>query len=346
MGTPTAITTPFAIAYEQAVDALRRKHGLVLQYAKNQAVFPAEFLTPELLEYFRAQKCALSLLITPARAKSLSLTTEAIDITTLPFEQITQLADPTLGIAESMHNIASVPLPPHAGLLLTLAKHASLLPAMIIIGGDIPNWPRIDMAAVETYLKQASVTVEQTTSLPIEGAENARAKTFRANDGSVHLALVIGDAKDGVLTRVHSSCVTGDILGSLRCDCGDQLSLAIHQLAEAKNGVLLYLHQEGRGIGITNKLRAYKLQELGFDTYEANALLGFDEDERDFALAAAILKTLGIHNVRLLTNNPKKIDALQTHGITISERIPLIASSGKHNHAYLTAKGKKAGHLF
>ncbi|MDE3037355.1 MAG: GTP cyclohydrolase II, partial [Pseudomonadota bacterium] len=184
--------------------------------------------------------------------------------------------------------------------------------------------------------------------LPIKGAEQATLTCFRTRWGtSTHLALIVGNpAADASLVRIHSSCVTGDILGSLRCDCGSQLQLALEQITQAGSGIFIYLHQEGRGIGIANKLRAYALQEKGLDTYEANLMLGFDEDERDFALAAGILKKLGVKKIRLMTNNPGKLKALEKAGITIAERVPLVAESGRHNHSYLEAKAKKSGHLF
>ena len=161
-------------------------------------------------------------------------------------------------------------------------------------------------------------------------------------------AQILSRAEQGLtapLVRVHSSCVTGDLLGSLRCDCGSQLQLALSQMKEAGAGILLYLHQEGRGIGITSKLRAYALQERGLDTFAANEQLGFSEDERDFSIAGELLKALGHTRIRLLTNNPDKIDAFDVSGITITERLPLITPSNTHNHAYLEAKKIKRGHL-
>lgn len=145
---------------------------------------------------------------------------------------------------------------------------------------------------------------------------------------------------------MHSSCVTGDILGSLRCDCGSQLQLALSKIKKYGYGVLLYLNQEGRGIGITNKIRSYKLQEQGLDTYEANHKLGFADDERDFSIAAAILKSLKISEINLLSNNPHKLAELKKHGIVIKKRVPIVGKSGKYNKAYITAKVEKAGHIF
>jgi 3,4-dihydroxy 2-butanone 4-phosphate synthase/GTP cyclohydrolase II len=163
--------------------------------------------------------------------------------------------------------------------------------------------------------------------------------------GQLHLALWTGEFTEPVLTRVHSECLTGDLLGSLRCDCGPQLDRALERLAEEGHGLLLYLRQEGRGIGLINKLHTYKIQDQGFDTVEANEQLGFSADLRDYTLAAKILVDLGIHSINLLTNNPQKVRGLKKHGITIAERVPLVVEPCAENEAYLDVKRKKLGHL-
>jgi GTP cyclohydrolase II len=147
------------------------------------------------------------------------------------------------------------------------------------------------------------------------------------------------------LTRLHSACFTGDLLGSLKCDCGPQLRGALAQMGAEGAGVLLYLNQEGRGIGLANKMRAYSLQDQGFDTVEANHRLGFEDDERDFRLGADILKSLGFGDVRLLTNNPAKVAMMESAGISVSERVPLKVGETAHNQAYLATKAAKSGHL-
>jgi len=152
--------------------------------------------------------------------------------------------------------------------------------------------------------------------------------------------------RDGpVLTRLHSACFTGDVLGSLKCDCGPQLHAALTAMHEAGAGVLLYLNQEGRGIGLANKMRAYSLQDQGFDTVEANHRLGFEDDERDFRLGAELLKKMGFAQVRLLTNNPRKVAMLEKGGITVTERVPLHVGQTDENAAYLATKAAKSGHL-
>ena len=163
-----------------------------------------------------------------------------------------------------------------------------------------------------------------------------------------HLALTMGDVSDGepVLARVHSECLTGDALFSMRCDCGPQLEAAMRNIADAKRGVLLYLRQEGRGIGLLNKLRAYKLQDEGADTVEANEKLGFEADMREYDMCQAMLEHLGVSRVNLMTNNPRKVAALERIGVTVAERIELRTGENPHNSKYLATKAGKLGHLF
>lgn len=174
-----------------------------------------------------------------------------------------------------------------------------------------------------------------------------RVLAFEAAEGPAHLAVVSGTLEPGQvpLVRVHSECLTGDVLGSVRCDCGAQLDAALGAIGAAPPGVVVYLRQEGRGIGLVNKLHAYNLQDEGLDTVDANLALGFGADERDFGLAAEILRALGVTAVRLLTNNPAKIDALTSRGITVAERVPLEVGARSENARYLRAKRERLGHL-
>jgi GTP cyclohydrolase II len=195
-------------------------------------------------------------------------------------------------------------------------------------------------------------TQEPPATLAAEAALPSRFGDFRAiafspdEHGREHLALVRGDvagARD-VPVRLHSECLTGDVLGSLRCDCRDQLLESLRALGAQERGILLYLRQEGRGIGLANKIRAYALQDQGHDTIDANRLLGFGDDERDYAVAARMLEQLGVAGIRLMTNNPAKIAGLRGHGIVVEDRVPLVMPANPHNAGYLATKERRAGH--
>jgi GTP cyclohydrolase II len=184
--------------------------------------------------------------------------------------------------------------------------------------------------------------------LPLSVSEAGRLHIYRPEDGGEeHYAVEIGrpDRAKPVLCRLHSACFTGDLLGSLKCDCGPQLRAALAQIGDEGHGVLLYLNQEGRGIGLANKMRAYSLQDQGFDTVEANHRLGFEDDERDFRVGAEILAHLGFSSVRLMTNNPKKVSMMDGAGMHVVERVPLKVGRNAHNTAYLDIKASKSGHL-
>ncbi|MFW0777794.1 MAG: GTP cyclohydrolase II [Rickettsiales bacterium] len=355
MVTPETNVNNAPLMAARAIDELRRQMGLVYSdESATYAVIPAEFADDALLTTLK--KNDLKLIISAARAKTIDIATgsaTAIDVSSFSLDDILAVADPTH--KESIKTSLSTSDGSRFDALLSLAKHASLLPALLVAkindASAFSDWMQINHTAITHYLNAPEVEVIKTAQakLPINGAQDARLISFRLKHAaSVHLALMIGEPQqdDAPLVRVHSSCVTGDILGSLRCDCGDQLHLAIQQIIKQGSGVLLYLHQEGRGIGITNKLRAYRLQEKGIDTYDANLMLGYEEDERDFSLAAAMLKQLNIGTIQLLTNNPMKLTKLKDCGINITKRVSLIVPAGEHNHAYIEAKGKKAGHLF
>jgi GTP cyclohydrolase II len=196
--------------------------------------------------------------------------------------------------------------------------------------------------------KPTPIEVYARAKLPSRFGEFEIVAFCRGEKEIEHVALVRGDvlARSDVLVRLHSECLTGDVLGSLRCDCRDQLEMAVQDLGVAERGILLYLRQEGRGIGLANKIRAYALQDRGLDTFEANRHLGFDDDLREYGDAAEILRCLGVASIVLLTNNPKKIDGLRQHGVTVVGRRPLESIPTIHNHRYLLAKKTKKGHLF
>jgi len=191
------------------------------------------------------------------------------------------------------------------------------------------------------------VRIEAIANLPSKYGQYQVVAFYNNSDNKEHGALIHGNVVDreDVILRLHSECVTGDVFGSLRCDCHDQLVTALRTIGKMKMGVLIYLRQEGRGIGFINKIRAYALQEEGLDTKEANIALGFHDDERDYSVAAHIIKSLKIKSVRLMTNNPQKIAEMKQYGINVTERIPLIISPNKYNRFYLETKEKKFGHL-
>lgn len=196
-------------------------------------------------------------------------------------------------------------------------------------------------------MEMRSVRRLTTTRIPTVDGEFTLSLYENSVDDKDHLALIHGDVRDteDVLVRIHSECFTGDVLGSLRCDCGEQLDASFRKIADAGRGVILYLRQEGRGIGLLNKLRAYDLQDEGYDTVEANRLLGHGADEREYTIGALILEDLGLSTVRLLTNNPEKIESLEEHGITVTERVPLNPHINEHNAEYLQTKAQRMRHL-
>jgi GTP cyclohydrolase II len=234
--------------------------------------------------------------------------------------------------------------------LLPAAVVAALEPAMVARLVVEEGFLELTADAVFAYQDASarSLQIISEARVPLADAENTRLIHFRPSDGGIgHVAILIGDPDPTkpVLVRLHSECFTGDLLGSLRCDCGDQLRGAIAEIARSGGGAVLYLSQEGRGIGLANKLRAYELQDAGFDTIDANELLGFDADERVYLPAAAMLKQLGFTQVRLLTNNPAKVAALIRCGITVVERVPHAFPATAHNERYLRTKARRSGHL-
>lgn len=233
---------------------------------------------------------------------------------------------------------------------IALAKSAQLLPAMLMIRAAAqPGLTQIAAAPLLAQLAgETAMSPVAAARLPLLAAENSRLHIFRPDDGGTeHYAVEIGDPPRDkpVLTRLHSACFTGDVMGSLKCDCGPQLQAALAAMGKAGAGVLLYLNQEGRGIGLANKMRAYDLQNQGFDTVEANHRLGFEDDERDFRIGAELLNNLGFASVRLMTNNPRKVMMLETQGVSVVERVPLITPRNRFNTDYLNTKVEKSGHL-
>ena len=254
----------------------------------------------------------------------------------------------------------------HTEAIVDLARLAGLYPAGVICeilneDGSMARLPQLEVIAEKFGLKIVSISdliayrcrYERLVHRMAEAKLPTVYGDFRAiayksdTDPDEHLAMVMGDilTDEPVLARVHSECVTGDVFGSLRCDCGEQVGLALQMIAKEGRGVLLYMRQEGRGIGFHNKIRAYALQDKGLDTVEANLELGFVPDLRDYGIGAQILADLGLHQIRLLTNNPKKVVGLEGYGLNVIETVPIITQPNPHNRYYLETKQKKLGHL-
>ena len=325
----------------------------------------AETLTHERLTDLRAIEGKPTLVLTSRRAETLKARAYDGDIARIitpadvDLGWIRALADPADDLAHPMKGPLASCRDGDAALhrlAITLAKNAQLLPAMMTCPlASAANFARehdltyLDRTLVAPVLSATSTLAEVVHArLPMRVSQAGRLHIFRPEDGrEEHYAVEIGqpDRHSPVLARLHSACFTGDVLGSLKCDCGPQLQAALGQMGAEGAGVLLYLNQEGRGIGLANKMRAYSLQDQGFDTVEANHRLGFEDDERDFRIGAAILRELGFSSTRLMTNNPRKVEMMRAHGIEVTERVPLKVGETPQNAAYLATKATKSGHL-
>ena len=344
---------------------LRMGAGVVLcSESGSILVFAAEVMRPERLSDMRALG-GLTLTITSRRAETLKARAYDGDIARVEVPEdvrlgwIRAIADPADDLLHPMKGPLNCARDGDAHLhrtAINMVKEAQLLPAVLAVElADGAGFARkYDLSVIQASLANpflesaARLSSVVHARLPMSASEAGRLHIFRPEDGSVeHYAIEIGrpDRASPVLARLHSACFTGDVLGSLKCDCGPQLHAALAEMGSEGHGVLLYLNQEGRGIGLANKMRAYSLQDQGFDTVEANHRLGFEDDERDFRIGAQILRKLGFGAVRLMTNNPAKIAKMQEQGIVVSERVPLRVGRTGVNAAYLDTKAAKSGHL-
>ena len=345
-------------AVERAIAALRTGRPVRIEAPEPLTILSIETTTPELMQLLDPEARA-PLLLSGLRAAALSLANEreAADPhqPVLVARELWLNPEAALTLADPAQDFARAPLGPLrpmqmnarevAQAALELARAAGLLPALWIVDADAAATVRLDQLTSEAL--RPEVTLLARARLPLEDMPDTQVFAFRgSDDGQDHVALLVG-AFGGKppLVRLHSECLTGDVFGSLKCDCGPQLKEALRLIASAGGGVLLYLRQEGRGIGLANKLRAYGLQDRGLDTVDANLRLGFADDERDYAHAAAILRKLGIEDVRLLTNNPRKVEALEREGIRVAERVAHHMPANPHNADYLAVKKAKSGHL-
>lgn len=337
----------------KAIDALRR--GWPVRFADVRGALTLVAIETGAIDDGAA---VAGLLLSSARAATLKLANQfsAADVqlpvriappSDLDATLALAIADPSLDLRYPYKGpFAAQPLEqPQAALAaMELAREAGLLPAFLIV--DAQAEVDVSAADITAFQDANGLRIAARAKLPVAAAENAELVAYRSvADAADHVALVVGN-RDGSppVVRLHSECLTGDVLGSLKCDCGPQLHEALHQIADAQWGVLLYLRQEGRGIGLVNKLRAYALQDQGFDTVDANIRLGFAIDARDFSVAAQMLRLLAIENVRLLTNNPEKVAGLEAEGIAVVERLPLKIAANPHNAHYLATKRDRTGH--
>ncbi|QIL01570.1 GTP cyclohydrolase II [Sphingomonas sinipercae] len=343
---------------ERAIGALKGGRAVAIGPDPKIGFIPVETATAETLRQIDSNGVA-QLLISGERAAALSLANrrDAADRAQpvlversqwLDGETALALADPARDFSRApIGPLTTAPLaePQKARAALLLARRAGLLPALWLVD---PNAASVNVTAEEIDASRDEVILAARARLPIEGLPDTQVVAFRsAGDGQEHVALLVGAfAGRPPLVRLHSECLTGDVFGSLKCDCGPQLKEALRLIAAEGGGVLLYLRQEGRGIGLANKLRAYALQDQGLDTVEANLRLGFGDDERDYAHAAAMLRALGIDRVRLLTNNASKVAGLEAAQIRVVERVGHTMPANPHNADYLETKRRKSGHLF
>jgi GTP cyclohydrolase II len=243
---------------------------------------------------------------------------------------------------------------PAAAAAIQLVKLSQGLPAILAAEIPLEALPRdadiitVDAEAVGRFADEAirSLTLASEASVPLDSGTQARFVVFRDAIGGTSTAIIVGkpDFSNAVPVRLHSACLTGDVFGSRRCDCGDQLQLAMRRLEDLGGGVVLYLAQEGRGVGLANKMRTYQMQDDGLDTVDANTTLGFDDDERDYGIAARMLQILNCTRIVLLTNNPAKLEGLSKAGIEIASRMPLETPINADNRRYMAAKAVRAGH--
>jgi GTP cyclohydrolase II len=342
----------------RAIDALRRGWPVVIDGALT--VLAVESADTARLAAFDPEGRA-NILISAPRAATLKLTNQlaaanpgspvVIARTSwLDLPAAMALADPATDLAHPLQGpYRAMPCaqPIISGAALDLARQAGLLPAFFVLDAAVIGAQAVTSAGIASWQAPERLAIAARARLPVAACESAEIVAFRTPEqAEEHVALVIG-SPDGTppLVRLHSECLTGDVFASLKCDCGPQLESALRLIADNGWGILLYLRQEGRGIGLINKLRAYQLQDQGFDTVDANVRLGFAVDARDFGVAARMLDLLGVSAIRLLTNNPHKVTRLEEAGVTIVERVPHQLPANPHNARYLATKRERTGHL-
>jgi GTP cyclohydrolase II len=318
---------------------------------------PVEGLDDQRLHEFTAlrQPNAPELIVTPQRARAIGIETSIPMTLSLARDLNARTIFDLASDGKSRFTARTTAASHAATAAIRLVKLSCGLPAVLaapaaqIDGGLMSSTVMVEADAVERFAASATeATVASDASIPLASGTVARFVVFRDALGIDEIAIIVGNPNfaEPVPVRLHSACLTGDVFGSRRCDCGDQLQLALARLEHLGGGVILYLAQEGRGIGLANKMRAYRLQDSGLDTRDANTTLGFKDDERNYGVAALMLRTLNCTRIVLLTNNPAKLDGLRKSGIEIVARIPIEAPINPHNRRYLTTKAVRSGHKF
>ena len=347
---------PESVAVERGLFEFRSGRPVIMTGADERLVLlPVDGMSDAQLAAYR-QSCApagVDLIVTARRAQSLGLAaTGPVALTIRESDQAAAILSLAADARVERH-VESKPARAIAGAAIELAKLAQRLPALLAadLQGVAAHEPPLVTVAADRVapFRESAISTLQVASeaqVPLNGGLATRFVVFRDAIGGTASAVIVGqpDMSRSIPVRLHSACLTGDVFGSRRCDCGDQLRLALRRLDEEGGGIILYLRQEGRGLGLANKMRAYRLQDEGLDTIDANATLGFDDDERDYGAAVRMLEILGCNRVLLLTNNPAKLDGLAQAGIEVSGRIPLHGPINADNRRYLTAKATRAGH--
>ncbi|WP_417793773.1 GTP cyclohydrolase II [Terasakiella pusilla] len=372
--TETAAHTPSLLTVDRAISDLRRGQIVVIEDDSGALTLTlaSEGATKTAIQRLKSlSNHQPHLILTSTRVHTLGLgqfNNKAVCVEmgkALRPDLIEGLVNPLATISKNDFfdiTFSDVPLQSGESASVGLTKLARLIPSSITARIETEDKPenldqwlkdehllRVKAADIFGYEEMAarSLRAVSDAQVPLADAPNTKIVAFRPADGGIeHFAIIIGtpDSQDPVLIRIHSECFTGDLVGSLRCDCGDQLRGAIKSIADQGSGILLYLAQEGRGIGLVNKLRAYKLQDTGVDTFDANEQLGFDADERVYLPAAQMLSHLGVNKVRLMTNNPEKVSVLKSCNVDVVERVEHAFETNKHNEPYIFAKATKGGH--
>ena len=333
-----------------------RRPVLIAASGKTFLTLPVDGLDSSRLQTFSnlCSPARVSLIVSARRARTLGLKKIPMALTLAPGtdteDVLALVTDPE--IDQTPHAEAAGPA---AVAAVQLAKLAQGLPAVLAaesnaagIASFDPPLVTVEASAVDHYRSDIIHTLRMVgeARIPLNSGTTTRFVAFCDALGESSVAIIVGDpdTAKSVKVRLHSACLTGDVFGSRRCDCGDQLKLSVRRLEESGGGIILYLAQEGRGLGLANKLRTYQLQDLGLDTVDANTTLGFDDDERDYGIAARMLELLGCQRIELMTNNPAKLDGLAKSGIEIIGRMPIEAPITADNRRYMTAKATRAGH--